>query len=70
LVFWVVSFLLLFPPVSSFPIRATFSDHLNLLNLITVMIVGEEWKSRSSSLCSFLHPPVTSSPKSSSAPCR
>jgi hypothetical protein len=29
--------------------------------LIILIILGEEYKSRSSSLCSFLHPPVTSS---------
>jgi hypothetical protein len=29
--------------------------------LIILIILGEEYKSRSSSLCSFLHSPVTSS---------
>jgi hypothetical protein len=29
--------------------------------LIILVILGEEHKSRSSSLCSFLHPPVISS---------
>jgi hypothetical protein len=29
--------------------------------LIILIILGEEHKSRSSSLCSYLHPPVTSS---------
>jgi hypothetical protein len=40
--------------------------------LIILVILSEEYKSRSFSLCSFLHSPVTSSPSvqiSSSAPC-
>ena len=47
-------------PLSS-PIRATCPDHLILLDFITRTILGEEYKSFSSSLCNFLHFPVTSS---------
>jgi hypothetical protein len=36
-------------------------DHLILLDLITRKIVGEQYRSRSSSLWSFLHSPVTTS---------
>jgi len=46
------------PPL---PIRATCPAYLIVLDLITRTILGEEYKSLSSSLCSFLHPPVTSS---------
>jgi hypothetical protein len=44
------------------PIRATYHFHLILLYLNILILLGEEYKSRSSSSCSFLHPPVTSSP--------
>src|SRR5215469_8772294 len=47
-------------PLSS-PIRATCSAHLILLDLTTCTILGEEYRSFSSSLCNFLHSPVTSS---------
>jgi hypothetical protein len=39
---------------------ATCPAHPILLNLIILVIPGEEYRSRSSSLCSFLHPPITS----------
>jgi hypothetical protein len=51
---------MLYAPLSS-PMRATCPAHLILLALITITILGEEYKPCSSSLCSFLHPPVTSS---------
>ena len=43
------------------PIRATCPAHLIVFDLITRTILGEEYRSLSSSLCSFLHSPVTSS---------
>ena len=50
----------LYTPLLS-PICATCPTHLILLDLITQTILGEEYRSLSSSLCSFLHSPVTSS---------
>ena len=47
-------------PLSS-PIRATCPTHLILLDFITRTILGEEYKSFSSSLCNLLHFPITSS---------
>ena len=41
------------------PICATCPAHLILFNLITQMIFGEEYRSLSSSICGFLHSPVT-----------
>ena len=56
---------------SPFPIRATCPAHFILLYFITRRILGEEDRTLSSSLCSFLHSPFTSSllgPIFSSAP--
>ena len=44
-----------------YPIRATCPVHLILLDFITRPIFGEQYRSLSYSLCSFLHSPVTSS---------
>ena len=49
----------LYTPLLS-PIRATCLIHLILLDFITRTILGEQYRSLSSSLCSFLHSPVTS----------
>ena len=43
----------------SSPIRATCPAHLILLDFITRTILGEEYKSFSSSICHLFHSPVT-----------
>ena len=50
----------LYAPLLS-PICAMCSAHLILLELITQVTSGEEYRSLSSSLCSLLHSPATSS---------
>ena len=50
----------LYTPLLS-PTRATCYSHLILLDFITRTILGEEYISLNSSLCSFLHSLVTSS---------
>jgi hypothetical protein len=44
------------------PIRAWCPTRLDLLDLVTVIIFGEEYRSSSFSICNFLHSLVTSSP--------
>ena len=43
------------------PIHATCPTHLILLNFTTCKIFSKEYRSLSSSLCNFLHSPITSS---------
>ena len=47
--------------ISHFPLRPTSLAQIVLLDMITPIILGEEYRSLSSSLCNFLHSPVTSS---------
>ena len=59
-----LSLFLRFPhryPVHTSPHSATCPAHLILLDLITRTILGEQFRSLSSSLCSLFHSPVTSS---------
>ena len=46
---------------SPLPIRATCPAYLIILDLITQKILSGEFKSLSSSVCTFLHSPATSS---------
>ena len=55
-------------PLSS-PIRAIWLAHLILLDFITRTILGEEYRSLSSSLCSLLHSPVNGSNNSQRKTC-
>jgi len=48
-------------PIRLSPRHATCPTHLILLDLFTPMIFGEQYRSLSPSLCSFLHSLVTSS---------
>ena len=45
---------------SPLPIRVTWPAHLTLLYLINRIMLGEEYRSLTSSLCSFLHSPPIS----------
>ena len=47
------------PPTKTLHVPPLCPIHLILLNMITQIIFGEEYRSLSSSLCSFLHSPVT-----------
>ena len=50
------------------PILATSANNLIILNLVTRTKLGEQYRTLSSSLCSFLHSPVTSSPLATNIP--
>jgi len=49
------------PCIRLSPIRATWPNHLTVLDFVSRTILGKEYRSLGSSLCSFLHSPVTSS---------
>jgi hypothetical protein len=51
----------LYMPLLS-PIRATCPAYLIILDFVTRTILGEEYRSLSSSLCSFFHSPVVHQP--------
>jgi hypothetical protein len=58
-------YILVFPPVTHSPppppIHALCLTHLILLDLFILILLGKEYKSQSSSLCSFIQPSITSS---------
>jgi len=58
----------IFVCISHLSVRATFCYHLTLLDLITLIIYVGANKLWSSSLCSLLHPPVTSSHRGQNIP--
>jgi hypothetical protein len=44
------------------PMDSVCSAHVMLLDLVTLIIFGDDYKLWRYSLCNFLHPPVTLSP--------
>ena len=63
-VFQVVSFRRVSPPkpcINLSPTRATCHAHIILLDFITRILFGEQYRSLSYSLCSFLHSPIKGS---------
>jgi hypothetical protein len=53
-------FLSIFPTNTLSTFHATCLTHLTLVDLIILIIINEGYKLWSYSLCSFIHPPVTS----------